>query len=94
MKDEEIYNIFNTEKLLNRPAKVAVDNNSGLAGIAHWLNRYLTDNGVDKKVDKKDPVIAAIKEKVDAEYERGRTTVISDGELEQYYFAALEALAQ
>jgi len=88
MKDEEIYNIFNTEKLLNRPAKVAVDNNSGLAGIAHWLNRYLSDNGINEKVDKRDPVIAAIKVKVDAEYERGRTTVISDGELEQYYLDA------
>ena len=49
---------------------------------------------MEKKVDKKDPVIAAIKVKVDAEYERGRTTVISDGELERYYFAALEELAQ
>ncbi|MBQ3177041.1 MAG: 2-isopropylmalate synthase [Clostridia bacterium] len=88
MKDEEIYNIFNTEKLLNRPAKVAVDNNSGLAGIAHWLNRYLSDNGVTEKVDKRDPVIAAIKVRVDAEYERGRTTTISDGELEQYYLDA------
>ncbi len=85
MKDEEIYNIFNTEKLLNRPARVAVDNNSGLAGIAHWLNRYFVDNGIDKKLDKKDPIIAAMKTKVDAEYTRGRTTVISDGELEQYY---------
>ena len=43
-------------------------------------------------MDKKDPVIAAIKEKVDLEYERGRTTVISDGELEQFYFSALESL--
>lgn len=91
MKDEEIYNIFNTEKLLNRPAKVAVDNNSGLAGIAHWLNRYLAEQGKNEKIDKKDPVVAAIKEKVDAEYTRGRTTTISDGELEQYYWAALES---
>ena len=65
-----------------------MDNNSGLAGIAHWLNRYLSDNGVTEKVDKKDPVIATIKVKVDAEYERGRTTTISDGELEQYYLDA------
>lgn len=90
MKDEEIYNIFNTEKLLNRPAKVAVDNNSGLAGIAHWLNRYLAENGKNEKIDKKDPIVAAMKEKVDAEYTRGRTTTISDGELEQYYWDALE----
>lgn len=89
MKDEEIYNIFNTEKLLNRPAKVAVDNNSGLAGIAHWLNRYLAECGNKEKIDKKDPIVAAMKEKVDAEYTRGRTTTISDGELEQYYLDAL-----
>lgn len=91
MKDEEIYNIFNTEKLLNRPAKVAVDNNSGLAGIAHWLNRYLAEQGKNEKIDKKDPIVAAMKEKVDAEYIRGRTTTISDGELEQYYWEALES---
>ena len=90
MKDEEIYNIFNTEKLLNRPAKVAVDNNSGLAGIAHWLNRYLAEQGKNEKIDKKDPVVAAMKEKVDAEYLRGRTTTISDGELEQYYLDSLQ----
>ena len=33
-KDEEIYNIFNTEKILNRPLSVEINKNSGLAGIA------------------------------------------------------------
>ena len=32
LKNEEIYNIFNTTKLLNRPATVAVDAHSGLPG--------------------------------------------------------------
>ena len=36
LKDEEIYNIFDTDKLLNRPVSVAVSNTSGLAGIAYW----------------------------------------------------------
>jgi len=94
MKDEEIYNIFNTEKLLNRPAKVAVDNNSGLAGIAHWVNRKLAEDGVSAKMDKRDPVIAEMKKMVDAEYERGRTTVISDRELAQYFAKAKEILAK
>ncbi|MEG0766762.1 MAG: 2-isopropylmalate synthase, partial [Clostridia bacterium] len=40
LKDEEIYNIFDTTLLLNRPALVAVDSHSGLAGIAHWINSY------------------------------------------------------
>ena len=40
LKNEEIYNIFDTDKLLNRPVLVAVSNTSGLAGIAHWMNTY------------------------------------------------------
>ena len=40
LKNEEIYNIFDTDKLLNRPVLVAVSNTSGLAGIAHWINTY------------------------------------------------------
>ena len=81
LKDEEIYNIFNTEKILGRPATVAVDSHSGLAGIAHWLNGYFRLKG-DEAVDKRSPVIAKMKEMVDKEYEEGRTTVMGDGELE------------
>mgnify|MGYP004630896693 CR=1 FL=1 len=81
LKDEEIYNIFDTAKILNRPACVAVDAHSGLAGIAHWLNSYFRLDGADA-VDKKAPLVAKIKEKVDALYENGRCTVMGDGELE------------
>ena len=35
LKNEEIYNIFNTEKILNRPVKIAISNTSGTSGIAH-----------------------------------------------------------
>ncbi len=90
MKDEEIYNIFNTEKLLNRPAKVAVDVHSGLAGIAHWLNGWFRSEHIDRKIDKRDPIIAKMKEMVDAEYDRGRTTTISDAELLEYFKKASE----
>ena len=81
LKDQEIYNIFDTEKILGRPARVVVDSFSGLAGIAFWINSYygLKD---EAKVDKKHPTIALIKEKVDEQYALGRTTVISDGELD------------
>ncbi|MBE6576497.1 MAG: 2-isopropylmalate synthase [Ruminococcaceae bacterium] len=82
LKDEEIYNIFNTAKLLGRPATVAVDSHSGLAGIAHWANGYFRLTGEDC-VDKRSPVIAAMKERVDAEYAAGRNTVMGDGELEE-----------
>ncbi|MBQ2766499.1 MAG: 2-isopropylmalate synthase [Clostridia bacterium] len=82
LKDEEIYNIFNTSKLLGRPATVAVDSHSGLAGIAHWANGYFRLEGEDC-VDKRAPVIAAMKARVDAEYAAGRNTVMGDGELEE-----------
>ena len=85
LKDEEIYNIFNTEKILGRPASVAVDSHSGLAGIAHWMNGFYRLNGTPAAIDKKHPVIAKIKEMVDAEYESGRTTVMGDTELESMF---------
>ena len=82
MKDEEIYNIFDTEKLLDLPAKVSVSSTSGLAGIAFWINEHY-DLSVAEKIDKKDALVNEIKALVDKEYEGGRETVISDMELEE-----------
>ena len=81
LKDEEIYNIFDTTRLLNRPASVAVDSHSGLAGIAHWMNSYFRLMG-DHTVDKQDKTVMAVKVKVDALYAEGRNTVMGDEELE------------
>ena len=81
LKDEEIYNIFNTEKILNRPATVMINKNSGLAGIAYWMNQNYRLKG-EAQVDKKDPVVMALKEWVDQEYEDGRTATLSVEELE------------
>ena len=81
LKDEEIYNIFDTAAILNRPASVAVDSHSGLAGIAHWLNSYFRLKG-ENAVGKQDPLVVAVKEQVDALYAEGRNTVMGDEELE------------
>lgn len=81
LKDEEIYNIFDTKKLLNRAPTVAVSNTSGLAGIALWINGFYNLSG-EKAVNKNHPCVAKIKEWIDGEYEAGRVTVISDEELE------------
>ncbi len=80
LKNEEIYNIFDTEKLLNRPVLVAVSNTSGLAGIAHWMNTYFKLKG-EKQIDKNSLVVAKVKDWVDKEYESGRVTVLTDEEL-------------
>ena len=77
-KNEEIYNIFDTEKFLKRPCKVAVSNTSGLAGIAYWIHANVP-NGVDIRKD--NPGIMEIKTWIDREYKNGRTTTISDEEM-------------
>ena len=82
LKNEEIYNIFNTTKLLNRPATVAVDAHSGLAGIAFWINGYYK-LPQDRALDKKHPIVQRMKELVDAEYASGRNTVMGDFELDE-----------
>ena len=81
LKDEEIYNIFNTDKILNRPASVSDSKTSGLAGIAYWINNNYQLKG-EKTIDKKHPLVIALKEWVDREYEDGRQTALSDIELE------------
>lgn len=78
LKDEEIYNIFDTKKLLNRPITVAVSNTSGLAGIAMWLKENMQMN-----VSKSDELVKHIKVWVDEQYEHGRVSSISDEELEK-----------
>lgn len=80
LKNEEIYNIFDTDKILNRPVLVAVSNTSGLAGVAHWINTYykLRD---EKAVDKQCELVVRVKAWVDEQYEEGRVTVITDSEL-------------
>ncbi|MBQ9543544.1 MAG: 2-isopropylmalate synthase, partial [Clostridia bacterium] len=81
LKDEEIYNIFNTKKLLNRPASVLISSTSGLAGIAYWINEHYMLTG-ESAIDKHDEVVVELKKWVDAEYEAGRQTSISNYELE------------
>ena len=82
LKNEEIYNIFDTGKFLNRPAVVSVSNTSGIAGIAHWINTYykLPD---ERKVGKYCELVAAVKIWVDEQYDDGRVTVMTDEEMVQ-----------
>lgn len=81
LKDQEIYNIFDTQKILGRAPRVVVDAFSGLAGIAYWIDTFY-ELPTEAKVDKKDELVSKIKELVDKQYADGRTTAISDGELD------------
>ena len=82
MKDEQIYNIFNTAKLLNRKPSVMIGKSSGLAGIAYWINENygLTQS---QCVTKHDPLVVALKDRIDEEYAGGRQTSLSVHELEE-----------
>ena len=82
MKNEEIYNIFDTNKFLNRPVLCAVSNTSGLAGIAHWINTYF-HLPQEKLLDKNSELVHMVKAWVDKEYEDGRLTILSNQELEE-----------
>jgi isopropylmalate/homocitrate/citramalate synthase len=82
LKDEEIYTIFDTNKLLNRPAAVQISKTSGLAGIAYWINQNYRLSG-DKAISKHDDLVVELKKWVDAEYEAERQTVMSQKELEE-----------
>ncbi|HXY62640.1 MAG TPA: histone-lysine N-methyltransferase [Nitrospirota bacterium] len=80
MKNEEIYNIFDTSKILKRPMGVIITDKSGIAGIAHWVNSHLHLDA-DKKIDKRHPGLAKMHKWVLELYEQGRTTSISHEEL-------------
>jgi isopropylmalate/homocitrate/citramalate synthase len=76
LKDEEIYNCFDTEKLLKRAASVAITDKAGLAGIKHWIEATY-----QVEIAKHDPRVIKIKDKIDAEYSDNRVSAISDEEM-------------
>jgi len=80
MKNEEIYNIFDTTKILKRPMGVIITDKSGVAGIAHWVNSHLAFE-TDRKIDKRHPGLVKMHKWVTEQYEEGRTTSISNEEL-------------
>ncbi|MBN1941768.1 MAG: hypothetical protein JW849_00580, partial [Phycisphaerae bacterium] len=85
LKSEEIYSAFDTQKILGRPTAVAITDKSGAAGIKHWIERHYNQD-----VAKDDPRLLAIREKVEAEYEAGRTTTVSDEEMHTWYAEAFD----
>lgn len=81
LKDQEIYNIFDTEKILGKKPVVSINNASGAAGIAYWINAYYELEGEDV-VNKSDDIVVKVKQLVDAQYAEGRNTVMGDDELD------------
>ncbi len=79
-KNEEIYNIFDTKKILNRSVPIIITDKSGRAGVAYWINQYLRVPE-EKQVSKKHPAVGKIYERIMAAYEQGRNTSLSNKEM-------------
>lgn len=76
LKNEEIYNCFDTERLLKRPVGVAITDKAGAAGIKHWI-----ETRFDITIPKQDTRVLQIKDRVDDEYSADRVSAISDDEM-------------
>lgn len=80
IKNQEIYNIFDTEKILKRPIGVGITDKSGTAGVALWIDSYFKLKG-NKKIDKNNEAVVKIYKEIMKEYNAGRTTGISNDEM-------------
>ncbi|MEX0737336.1 MAG: 2-isopropylmalate synthase [Bacteroidota bacterium] len=80
-KFEQIYNIFDTTTLLNRPPRVAITDKSGTDGVALWVNDFLGLHGEERLTVMK---VARIQRWVMDQYEKeGRMSSITDQEMEE-----------
>jgi len=78
-RDERIYNIFNTTKLLHRPPQVSLTDKSGTDGVYLWVNNFLGLQGKDRI--KKTKMVKIMRWVLDQYEIEKRTTAISDQEL-------------
>ena len=78
-RDERIYNIFDTERLLKRAPEIVITDKSGADGLYLWVNSFLGLHGEDRV--KKTKMIKIMRWVSDQYEVETRTTSISDREL-------------
>jgi isopropylmalate/homocitrate/citramalate synthase len=81
IKDEEIYNPFDTTRLLNRPPGVAITDKSGAAGLLMWMQRHRPEEA--EGLSKRDPRLLRVLDLVMREYDDGRVIAIADEEVHE-----------
>ena len=79
-KNEEIYNIFDTTKILNRSVPIIINDKAGRAGVAYWINPQF-NLPPERQVSKKHPAVGQIHTRIMAAYEEGRNTSFSNKEI-------------
>ncbi|MEO9254753.1 MAG: 2-isopropylmalate synthase, partial [Tepidiformaceae bacterium] len=90
IKDEEIYNPFDTLTLLNRAPGVAITDKSGAAGLLMWMQKHRPSVAVG--LVKRDPRVARLLELVMREYEDGRVISLPDVEVHAMVNQVFESL--
>ncbi len=80
LKNIEMYLPFDTEALLDSPAKVVISEHSGLAGLTFWINNTFRLKD-DEKMSKDDPKLRKVYEEIMKMYNNGRVTPLSDEEI-------------
>lgn len=82
LKEQEIYNVFDTKAILNRPPEVAITDRAGLAGIAYWVNtRHPKFKDSENKIDKAHPGVLKIKEHIDGLFKEDRVNPLTEEEM-------------
>jgi citrate (Re)-synthase len=79
VKDEETYNPFDTTALLNRPPGVDISDKSGAAGLLMWMRRHQPELAAG--LGKRDPRLDQVLQAVQAQYDLGRVTSLSNAEV-------------
>lgn len=92
LKDPQIYNSFDTKALLDRPIVIMVNQASGCAGVAGWINNYY-HLSAQMRLSKHDAGVEKIRDWVETEYAAGRTSAITNEEMRaqvKLYYPAIE----
>ena len=79
IKDEEIYNPFDTTGLLGRPPRVAITDKSGVAGILMWMRDHRPELAAG--LVKTDLRLRELNRAVLAAFEDGRVSSLADEEM-------------
>jgi isopropylmalate/homocitrate/citramalate synthase len=79
IKDEEIYNPFDTMRLLRRPPRVAITDKSGTAGLLLWIRDHRPR--LAQGLDKRDPRVRRLNETIVEAFSSGRVTSLADDEV-------------
>lgn len=82
IKNPEIYMPYDSGRILRKPPRTVIGSYSGAAGVAWWVNDYLSLKD-DERLHKDHPVIQKITEAVSREYSKGRVTSFSDYEMKK-----------